>query len=202
MIKNIIFDMGGVLVNFTPKEHLRALGFDGDAIDRLTEIVFNSPIWLELDRGTYTNRQAAERYIKAHPEFAHEIALTLNGTYDYMLSVKEDSADFLKQLKKEGFRIYVLSNFSLEGYEYILPRFDFLKYVDEKVISSHVKMIKPDTAIYKHMLEKLDILPEESIFIDDAQANLGPAEVLGIHTVLFTTLDEAEQKVRALINGQ
>lgn len=200
MIKNIIFDMGGVLVNYTPKEHLRALGFDDARIELLFELIFNSPAWQELDRGTYTFQEAIDIFSKDNPELKSDIALTLNGTFDNMLSVKEESSNFLKQLKAEGFKIYVLSNFSVEGYEYIKPRFDYLNYVDEKIISGYIKMIKPNRDIYEYMLKKLDIIPSESIFIDDLPTNIQTAEELGIKTVLFTGIEEAEKKVRSLIN--
>ncbi|MDR2904215.1 MAG: HAD family phosphatase [Clostridiales bacterium] len=202
MIKNIIFDQGGVLVDYTPKEYLKSLGFDELQVEKIFETVFTAPLWLELDRGTYRNKEAIELYAKDHPELAKEIELVLTGSFDTMLSVREDSAEFLKELKKEGYNIYVLSNFSADGYDYILPRFDYLNYVDEKVISAYVKMIKPNKDIYEYTVEKLGIVPEESIFIDDLQENLEPAKALGIHTVLFTTLDEVKAKVRGLLNEQ
>ncbi|MDR2903477.1 MAG: HAD family phosphatase [Clostridiales bacterium] len=202
MIKNIIFDQGGVLVDYTPKDYLRANGFSEERVEALYEAVFNAPLWLELDRGTYTNKEAIPVYIKEHPEFEKEIGQVLSGSLETMLTVREDSSSFLKQLKEEGFRIYVLSNFSADGYDYILPRFDYLNYVDEKIISAHIHMIKPEKEIYEYTVEKLGIVPEESIFIDDVPENLLPAEALGIHTVLFTTLPEVVDKVRAIINAQ
>ena len=201
MIRNIVFDMGGVLVEFRPKAFLEELGFAPEALNGVYETMFRSPLWLELDRGTYTFEEAVPLFIKMSPHLEAEIRQVLNVPKDKMLSPMEGSAEFLIDLKKQGYRIFVLSNFTQEGFAAIKQHYDYIHYVDEAVISSDIHMMKPEPEIYTYMLEKLKIRPEETIFIDDLEVNLAPARALGIHTVQFTTLDEVKEKVGALLHG-
>ena len=93
---------------------------------------------------------------------------------------------WLKDLKSRGYNIYLLSNYPRRLFALHTPRFHFLPYTDGRVVSYEYHVTKPDAAIYEHLCSKYNLVPEESIFLDDRQANLDAAAKLGFHTLLVT----------------
>jgi 2-haloacid dehalogenase len=104
----------------------------------------------------------------------------------------------LKALKEKGYPVYALSNWNAELYNRTVDDFPFLQWFDGKVISSEVKMKKPDENIYHYLLEKYSIRPETALFIDDNPQNVATAERLGIRSILFTTPEALQQQLTTL----
>lgn len=200
MIKNIIFDLGRVLVNFEPLEYLEKLEFDENMRNTLNKIIFKSKEWVEYDRGIYKIKDLAQKFINNYPNLEKEINLVLKDDWVKMLKLKEDTAEFLKELKRQGFRIYILSNLSEDAYRFI-SQYDFFKFIDGGVYSYELKICKPDKKIYQAILNKYNLIPEESVFIDDNLDNVEAANNLKIHGIQFVTLDEVKQKIQLLLKN-
>ncbi len=115
-----------------------------------------------------------------------------------MHTIKSDTVEFLKELKKQGFKIYILSNLSEDTYKFV-SQFNFFNFVDGGIYSYELHICKPDKEIYKKLLEKYNLEAKETIFIDDIFDNIKSANELGINAIQFTTLDEVRQKVNLLI---
>lgn len=199
MIKNIVFDLGRVLVNFESRKYLKSFGYDDETVEKLNEIIFKSKEWEGCDSGFYDNNSdLAEILSEKYPENAEQIRKVLTKEWVQMLTLKEDTAEYLKELKTRGFRIYILSNLSKESYEYNC-KYEFFKFVDGGVYSYEMKKIKPDPEIYIELLNKYNLVPEETIFIDDTKENIDAANDLKIKGVIFNNLDQAKKEIETLI---
>lgn len=202
MIKNIVFDLGQVLVNFNPMEYLKPFGFKDETNQMLVEKIFKSKEWLECDSGTYRNNSdLADLLIDKYPQLKNEIRLVLNKDWVKMLSLKQETVDYLKQLKKQSFKIYILSNLSEESYNYV-KNYEFFEKIDGGIYSYELKVCKPNPQIYLELFSKYKIIPEETIFIDDNRENIEMSEKLGMHGVVFYDLEDTKQKVDNIIQAQ
>ena len=141
--------------------------------------IFRSPEWLMLDNGTIEVKDAIERIEKRSPLKRAEIVSVFNNRSDIMFPL-EDNVKMLPGLKKQGFRLYYLSNFPLDTFFEIKSRYSFFKYFDGGIISAEVKYSKPDPEIYRILLEKYDLKAGECLFIDDTEINIQTAESLGM----------------------
>lgn len=202
MIKNIIFDIGGVLVDFNPGRVLREMGLPEEEVQEIEKNTARSSTWKELDRGVMPKEEVFEKLILQVPEqyradarkFLYEETLKTVTSYEY-------SAEWVKSLKDRGYKIYLLTNYPEWLFEaHFKEVFTFAKYVDGQVVSGTVKLIKPDPAIYKTILEKYSLVPEECVFIDDLPQNAQGARDAGINAIQFTNIDEVKAKLNSLLN--
>lgn len=196
MIKNVVFDLGRVLVDFYPLSYLDKFEFDDDTKNKLNEIIFESKDWSEYDRGIYLhNTDIAKKLVNEHPEFEKEINFVLQDDWVKMHYLRNDVVEYLKNLKMQGINIYILSNLSKDSYDYI-SKYDFFKYVDGGVFSYEIKACKPNEIIYKTLLERYNLIPEETAFFDDKLENVETAIKLGIQGIQFLTLEDAKVKLK------
>lgn len=198
MIKNIVFDIGNVLLNFNPREYMKTLHFNDKIIPVMDHMIFKSKFWNEIDRGTITIKELAKILIKENPNYEEQIRKVLNKNWVEIHTRKEDSIDFLKSLKKQGFNIYLLSNCSKEAHDFII-QYDFAQFIDGGVYSYELNICKPEKGIYEKLIEKFDIHPNESIFIDDNPINVEVSCELGFNGIVFTQLDKVKKRIQELI---
>lgn len=185
MIRNIIFDMGNVLLDYDPNVCLDLyLKADEDKELFLREL-FGGPEWVQLDLGTITREEVFETLCTRVPE---RLRVPLRQClYNWQVCMKPlpGAETFLHALKTAGYCIFILSNASQLFYDYF-PGFMPLAFFDGIVISSDVHVVKPDEKIYRHLLDTYRLKPEESLFIDDRADNVTGAERLGINAFQFT----------------
>lgn len=178
MIKNIIFDMGGVLIDYNPEKTLYSL-FDKETADILLKEIFRNPIWADKDRGIIFPEDIMEQKKDVIPAVVFDKTCEMvNNFYPYMPPF-EKMFDFIKGLKEKGYGIYLLSNASGDFYERIsgIPA---LSLFDGYLISADYKLLKPEKEIYLALYEKFSLIPEECYFIDDVQANIDGAKAAGM----------------------
>jgi len=108
------------------------------------------------------------------------------------------SLDLVKKLKARGHDLFCLSNMHQASFSFLAAEYTFWNIFSGIVISAHVKMIKPDPAIYLHLLDKYDLAPGDTIFVDDMPVNLEAADRLGIQTILFINPKECERRLRLI----
>ena len=197
MIRNLIFDIGNVLTDFRWKEFLQDKGFDEEMIARIAAASVQNPLWCEFDRGTWTEEELMQAFVKEAPELEQELHLVfddING----MVTPRDYAIPWLKELKEKGFCVYYLSNFSQKAEVECSECLSFLPYMDGGILSYKEKLIKPDPAIYTLLLERYGLGAEESVFLDDTLVNVQAAEELGIHGIWFQTKEQAEEELRKL----
>ena len=185
MIKNILFDMGGVLVRFDPDYFVRRTGItDPDDRLQLRREVYGSTDWVELDRGIIDDpimiRRAEERLDpRLHP-YIHELVSRWSSTHDEIPGMYE----LVEQLSR-NYDLYLLTNASLRHHTY-WPEYRVSEFFGENVfLSADYQLLKPDQEYFRRALGTFGLKPEECLFIDDSPANAESAMRTGIHAVVF-----------------
>ncbi len=178
MIKNIIFDMGGVLIDYNPEKTLYGL-FDSDTAQLLLHEIFRNEIWSEKDRGTVSAEDIIKLKAPVIPDSVFEkVCEMVLNFYPYMPPF-EKMYDLIKLLKEKGYGIYLLSNASSDFHER-RKGIPALSLFDGVLISADYKLIKPEREIYLALYEKFSLKPEECFFIDDVQKNIDAAKATGM----------------------
>lgn len=190
MIKNIILDVGNVLVNFRRDEYLEDFGFEPELEKKLMEVVFDSQIWFERDRGYHTEEECIEQFVESAPELEKEIRMIF-ADIDRVVEPYPFSAEWIQGMKHQGKNVYILSNYSKDLFEYGLKHYDFFQYVDGIVVSYEVHQLKPEPEIYETIISKFQLNPEETVFLDDLPQNIEGAAKFGIHTIHVTSHEAA-----------
>ena len=191
MIRNIVFDMGMVLMQWAPMNPCLRYAKDPEKARILCENIFLHPEWgPTIDGGLMSEEDYFEHCAKRMPteELADMCrAMSKDWTLDSLYPTTGMQA-VLEDLHRQGFKLYVLSNCGchFHQFEYRLPGNALFT---GKLISAEEKMIKPNREIYERLLEKFDLVADECIFVDDLQANINAAEAVGIHGYCFADGD-------------
>lgn len=196
-ISSIIFDLGGVLVDWNPR-HLYRRYFDSDAAAEsfLSEIGFAE--WnLQQDRGRPFEAGVAELSSR-FPQYAGLIRAYKDSWEDSLAGAIPGSVRILQQLREVGYSVYGLSNWSAETFPIARAKFDFLALFDNIVISGSVGMAKPEPGIFKLLLQKIGRTPGECLFIDDGRPNVDAARRLGLTGIYFTGPEQLGRELSEL----
>lgn len=197
MIRNIIFDVGNVLVEYSWERMLKALHITGEAYDAVAKATVLSPMWNELDRSLLSDEEILEGFIQNAPEYEKEIRLVWDNIpesihcYDY-------SVEWVREFRKKGYGTYILSNYSKRGYEATKQELPFVADMDGVLFSYEVKLVKPEPEIYQTLLKKFQLKPEECVFLDDNEKNVIAAREAGIHAIHFQNKEQAEAELEKL----
>lgn len=173
--------MGNVLMDFSPDYILSQYVTDFDDIALLKKLIFRSEMWNNLDQGIVSFAEAKQEILLNVPNHLKENISSFFDTWHLHKRPRLEMEDVVKDLKLKGYGIYLLSNAAqtFHGYK---DTYSVFQYFDDLIISADLKISKPDAAIYEHLLKKHDLIPNESMFIDDLSTNIVAAELLGIHT--------------------
>lgn len=208
MIKNIVFDFGGVLFDLSWKQAVRrfkAIGL-ADAEQRLDRF-HQRGIFEQLESGLLST----DDFLQELGQLCHR-----SLSYDEVLHawlgyvgapMDEAKLNTLDQLRAEGYRTFLLSNTNpfvqawAEGRDFCLSHRPLSSYLEKCYTSYEVRIMKPDPAIFQFMLRDADILPDETIFLDDSPANIAAAESQGIHTLLVEKNGSWESSLREAIRS-
>jgi putative hydrolase of the HAD superfamily len=197
-VKNIIFDLGGVILNWDPRSVIARFTEDVDAQDRLYSSIYSHPDWLEYDRGMLSEKDAVAIFAERTGSTHGAIASLLHETM-VSLTVKQDSLDLLYELHGQNVNLFCLSNMPAEAYEFVSRRYSFFEIFRGIVISAHLKLIKPDPRIFEHLLRNYGLDPAETLFLDDNQENINAAESLGVYSILFEDAKNCRSRLKKLL---
>lgn len=179
MIKNIIFDMGNVLLEFEPHDIMSHFVIKPEYWDILKKEIFGCGEWKMADKGTITDEEMKKRVLSRLPECMHETAVTILAHWHEHMPVVRETEELVKELKQADYKIYLLSNASTRFYVY-KSRIPALRYFDGMLISADVKMVKPNRDIYERLFEAFALTPSECLFVDDMQVNIDGAASCGM----------------------
>ena len=198
MIKNIIFDMGGVLIDYNPEKTLYGM-FDKETADILLREIYRNPVWSDKDRGIIAPAEIMQKVKNNIPGAVFEKTCEMvDNFYPYMPPF-ERMYGFVEMLKSKGFGIYLLSNASSDFHER-RSGIPALSLFDGVIISADHKLLKPEKEIYEKLYETFSLKPEECFFIDDVQANIDGAAATGMqghcyyHGDLDTLIRDMEER--------
>lgn len=198
-IKNVIFDIGNVLVQFRWKEYYESFGYPEEVLKRLIKATVMDEAWNEFDRGAMSEEEVLKKFIANDPGIEGQIRETLLNIKD-MLGKYDYAIDWVKQLKAEGYGVYYLSNFSKKAYEECQEVLGFLPYMDGGIMSYQEKIVKPEPQIYQRLLSRYGLIAEECVFFDDTERNVVAARKQGIHGIVFQSREQALEEFARLTN--
>lgn len=183
-IKNIIFDFGGVLIDWNPVYLYSKVFETEDEINFFLDNICTYPWNVLQDAGRSLEEATLEKQLE-HPKYKEEIGMYY-GRWDEMLGGEFEENTALVAPLKERYNVYGLTNWSAETLPIAIERYEFFRHLDGIVVSGDEKLVKPDLQIYKVLLDRYDINAHESLFIDDNLANIEAACELGFHTIHYT----------------
>jgi putative hydrolase of the HAD superfamily len=193
MIRNIVFDVGDVLVAFCWDDVARKLGFSEELVAKFRKNMIELPAWNEFDRGTVTEEQVLEAIRQAMPENEAELKLLWSHKREFTREYPT-SAPIIRHLKNKGYRVYLLSNYPKELRDVHWPSFSFTGLVDGIVVSADVRMVKPDVEIFEKLCELYGLNAGECLFVDDRDYNVEGARRAGMHGLVY----EGEKTIEKL----
>lgn len=197
MIKQIVFDMGGVLVHYSPSRFIDLLSAGGEDKALLLREVFNTVEWFRMDRGTITEEEASAAMKRNLPPRLHEAVDRLMAWWELELRPMEGMAELLAELKELGYGLYLLSNATVRQPEYF-DRLPGSEYFDGRLVSAFYKLLKPQREIYETLLREFGLRVEECFFVDDSVANVEGAYCVGLSGAVFDgDVDRLRRALRA-----
>lgn len=196
-IKNIVFDFGGVLLDWNPRYFYRGHFSDKNEMEHFLAHVCTDEWNAEQDRGR-PFAEGVKKLQKEHPKYHDEIQLFTDKWESMLKSEIHHGVNLLKKLKEKGYKIYGLTNWSAETIPTAFRKYDFFKLFDGIVVSGEEKFIKPDKRIYQILLERYNLNAEESLFLDDSPANVKSANELGFEGILFDNIENVEKQLTEL----
>jgi HAD superfamily hydrolase (TIGR01509 family) len=200
IIRNVVFDVGGVLLEWDPPSVIAALHPDPATQAVIRRQIFEHADWLEFDRGTFSEAAAIEHFAKLSGRTVDETRTLIRATREALRPI-DATIMLVEELAAAGVHLYLLSNMPVSTFEYLVQRHQFFGHFKHLVISGAILLVKPEPAIYKHLVEKTGIVPAESVFIDDLLKNVIAARECGFHAIQFSDPDSCREQLRAYLPG-
>ena len=198
MIKAVIFDIGNVLTDFVWQEMYREKGLGGDTFERVAKATVQSPYWCELDRGIMTFSEVMDKFVNLDSEMEDEIRRVLADMHG-IVTGRSYAVPWICSLKKQGVKVYVLSNFSEKIWKECIDALEFYEFTDGGIISYKEHLIKPDQAVYQLLLERYGLCADECVFIDDLEENVKAARLCGINGIVFKNYEQAKKELNDML---
>ena len=202
VIKNVIFDIGNVLVDFRWRELMNELKLTKEDKDRFEVYVFGSKWWHELDHGTMDEEEVVKHLREDNAEYREAFDLVWENR-DKLVRPYEYAVPWIKSLKEKGYRVYLLSNYPEKLFTMHAKNgsFPFLELVDGKVVSAFVKKIKPDADIYECLMNQYGLNAKECVFIDDREENVQGAKNVGMYGICLRSYEQANTELEGLLKS-
>jgi putative hydrolase of the HAD superfamily len=197
MIKNIVFDIGNVLVKWAPHEVVERFFPEAEHHDQLTKDLFKSQSWLDLNMGKLSEGELIKIYNKTHN-------IDISKLEELMKDIKasltplEGSFKLLDRLYKAGIPLYSITDNVHEIVAYLKSTYDFWPKFKGVAMSADIGILKPNAEIYEYLLKNYNLKPEECIFFDDVLKNVEGAKAVGMQAIQFTTAAACERELERM----
>lgn len=200
MIKNIIFDVGEILLGYRWKDMLMDYGLTEEEAIKVGELMFNDSLWNTLDLAILPEEEIIREYQKKYPKQAESISWFIKHG-EKMHVARPDVWEKIPKLKEKGYGIYLLSNYSETLFKKHTADASFVQEIDGMVVSYQVHITKPDSRIYSYLLDKYNLYPEECIFFDDRAENTEAANKMGIKAITITSKEQLLELLNKMIEN-
>lgn len=198
MIKNIVFDIGNVLAGFFWKDFYARFGFSDEVNERLAACTVLGPLWAEMDHGVMSEPEILAAFKQYDPSLAAEIDLVFENL-DGMIKCYDYTVQWINELKMQGYQVYIISNIFAKMMRDCKDELAFISLADGAILSYQEKVIKPDSKIYRLLLERYDLKANECVFIDDLERNVIAARNIGFPGIVFTSYRQAYGELKKLL---
>lgn len=197
-VKNIIFDFGGVLMDWNQRYFYKDYFKDDEKMDFFLKNIATDAWNAEQDRGR-SLQEGTEILVAKHPEWEKEIRAFYDNWTKMLKGDIPKNVEVLRKLEHTDYELFGLTNWSAETFPYALENYDFFQIFDGKiVVSGTEKLIKPDPEIWNVLLNRYNIKAEESVFIDDNAKNIEAAKKIGFITIHITPETDLEAELKKL----
>ncbi len=194
-VKNIIFDLGMVLVNFRYRDYCRDLGFSEEAVEFFAHNIILSDTWKLLDEGNHSEERVIELFIGKYPQYEKEIRLFF-ADYSELVRPFADAEAWIDEYQARGYRVYILTNYPDRMFKvHVKKQFSFVEKADGIFVSAREKAVKPNREVYAAFMNKFGLEPEECVFLDDSKPNVDGAEQFGIHAIPVGNREAAKREL-------
>ena len=196
-IKNVVFDVGNVLVRWNPVEIIRLTFGDDVNAAELAKRVFQQELWLSLNRGELTEQEAKQQYVNT-------LSLSPNEVEQLFYYIKQTqiplfgTVTLMKQLKAAGYATYALTDNVHEIVSFLKHEYAFWPQFDGAIVSAEVGCLKPNADIFHHLLDTFHLQANETVFLDDVIKNVEGARKVGLSAIQFTQASQAERELKEL----
>ncbi len=197
MIDTVIFDLGGVLIDWNPRYLYRKLLSDEASIEHFLATVCTGEWNAQQDAGR-PFQEGVQLLAAQWPEHHALIEAFHTRWIEMIHGALDGTVEILQTLRNQHTPIYALTNWSAETFPLVRPQFDFLNWFLGIVVSGEEKMIKPDPAFYQLMMDRYNLKAEKLVFIDDSAPNIKAAQDLGIQSILFTSPEALKSELQHL----
>lgn len=197
-LNTVIFDIGNVLIRFTSLDFIREKYGDDMGL-RIANALYGEGRWPELDRGVMRIHEILQTFYDADPEIPKEYIDWSFNNISKAVQRCDYAIPWLKEVKKLGYRVLYLSNYSKHVMEARPEALDFLPVMDGGIFSCEVKLIKPDRAIYRLIEDRYCLDPERCLFIDDRQDNCEGAASIGMNYYCFKDYDTDRPEIMKIL---
>lgn len=195
-INTIIFDLGGVLIDWNPRYVYRNIFKTEEEMEWFLQNVTTTE-WNENQDAGYPLHQATEELVAKHPEWSEEIRAYYGRWIEMLGEALHETVEIFHELKQTGnYKLYALTNWSAELFPHARERFEFLKWFDGIVVSGEERMRKPSAEFYKVLLDRYQLDPANTIFIDDSLRNIKGAEAVGIRGIHFHNAKQLKEELQ------
>ena len=184
MIKNIVFDMGNVLISFDAERYTARFVPDPADYPLIRRELFRSVEWIQMDRGTITDEEAVKSVCSRLPARLHQAVQDILDNWHQDIPPLDGIYELVKELKEKGYGIYLLSNTSSRFYNF-RKNIPALRFFDGEFISADCHLVKPEPGIYEKFLAQFALDGAQCVFIDDVPLNVEGAVRCGIHGVVY-----------------
>lgn len=184
MIHNIVFDMGGVLINFDAQRYTARFVPDPADYELIHRELFRSVEWIRMDRGSITDEEAVACVCRRLPERLHQAVADILEHWHQDIPPLDGVYDLVEELKGKGYGIYLLSN-TCTRFHSFRKNIPALRFFDGEFISADCHLVKPEPGIYLRFLEQFALRPEECVFIDDVPLNIEAAIRCGFYGLVY-----------------
>lgn len=188
-IRNVVFDVGNVLIGFRSMEMLRDHGLDEEKSEEFARCIFMDPLWKEFDLENMSFEEVVRAYMDKYPKLAADVRWLMDHS-ELMAVPRPDVWEKVHRLKKAGYRLFILSNYSSVFFVKHTQGATFLEDMDGKVISCELHVIKPDEGIYRALLNRYGLKADECIFFDDLAENVDAAIRIGMQSVQIRSKEQ------------
>ncbi len=197
-IRNIVFDVGNVIVPWDPLGiEQRALGSERVCLDRYVSPLRGNPLWLAINRGEISLAEAKDRYVSDYEFNPSDI----DKLYDQLMAsfpLKTDTLELMHDLRAAGYRLFAITDNVHEIVAHLKETLEFWSLFEVAAVSAELGILKPDPRIYRWLLDTAGIDAAESVFLDDVKANVDGAEAVGMEARLFSDAAQARHDLGTL----
>jgi putative hydrolase of the HAD superfamily len=197
-VRNVIFDLGGVLLDWNPGRFLEEYYSDTAIRNEMQDALFRHKDWLAYDRGDITEPLLLARVQERTGRTLPELTQLMDVARDSLIE-KPETVAVLRSLSRRRVPLYCLSNMPVSLFAHVRRRYDFWDAFAGIVVSGEVRMVKPELAVFEYLLRQYNLVAEETVFIDDHPPNLEGAKAARLRTILFRSAEECARELDACL---